>query len=543
MVDLLSIAIAQCMVTFCIVYLRMQSVNRSLMKAPRNYKDKLLKGISKGGKLAGVFHSWKIGSVRRELLLRAKDVRNFTNEGDAGLLDIMMKDSDEKENIIESLKNDEKTEKTLFGFFHPYCNAGGGGEKVLWKAVETTLKFDPNIIVVIYTGDCDATGEQILESVSKRFDYELDASRISFIFLKYRKYVDSKTWPHFTLLGQAIGSVLLSIEAILKCPPDIWCDSMGFPFGYPWVWHLLRIPIITYTHFPVISSDMLNKLSHQQQTLKNRGKGIYWKLFMKYYEHMGSFITIACTNSSWTNDHISRIWTQCKTNVIFPPCSTEKLVHYEKEGDLPAKRLNQAVVLAQFRPEKRHKLIIEEYAKYLETAQYDDVPKLIFIGSTRSDEDRKYIEELKTLALDELKIPKERFEIIPDLPYEDIKKMLWSSTYGINAMWNEHFGIAVVEYIAGGLIPIVHGSAGPLFDIVIDNVGFFFLDPSDPDYKETSSILGFGTLCDALKEVSYLDDKDKKKLSDIAIRIALTKFSDSRFEEKWIDQVLSKVSN
>lgn len=24
--------------------------------------------------------------------------------------------------------------KTFIGFFHPYCNAGGGGERVLWVA-------------------------------------------------------------------------------------------------------------------------------------------------------------------------------------------------------------------------------------------------------------------------------------------------------------------------------------------------------------------------------------------------------------------------
>jgi len=24
----------------------------------------------------------------------------------------------------------------LVGFFHPYCNAGGGGERVLWMAVQ-----------------------------------------------------------------------------------------------------------------------------------------------------------------------------------------------------------------------------------------------------------------------------------------------------------------------------------------------------------------------------------------------------------------------
>lgn len=26
--------------------------------------------------------------------------------------------------------------KRTIAFFHPYCNAGGGGERVLWRAVE-----------------------------------------------------------------------------------------------------------------------------------------------------------------------------------------------------------------------------------------------------------------------------------------------------------------------------------------------------------------------------------------------------------------------
>lgn len=25
--------------------------------------------------------------------------------------------------------------ETVVGFFHPYCNSGGGGERVLWAAV------------------------------------------------------------------------------------------------------------------------------------------------------------------------------------------------------------------------------------------------------------------------------------------------------------------------------------------------------------------------------------------------------------------------
>jgi alpha-1,2-mannosyltransferase len=35
-------------------------------------------------------------------------------------------------------------------------------------------------------------------------------------------------------------------------------------------------------------------------------------------------------------------------------------------------------------------------------------------------------------------------------------------------MWNEHFGIGVVEYQAAGLISVVNDSGGPKEDIVVD---------------------------------------------------------------------------
>ena len=34
-------------------------------------------------------------------------------------------------------------------------------------------------------------------------------------------------------------------------------------------------------------------------------------------------------------------------------------------------------------------------------------------------------------------------------------------------MWNEHFGICIVEYMASGLIVVAHDSAGPKNDIII----------------------------------------------------------------------------
>ncbi len=67
-------------------------------------------------------------------------------------------------------------------------------------------------------------------------------------------------------------------------------------------------------------------------------------------------------------------------------------------------------------------------------------------------------------------------------------------------MWNEHFGIGVVEYQAAGLISIVDDSGGPKADIVVDYNGgptgmrlvfmIRLLSPSRPNglYSLTESI-------------------------------------------------------
>jgi alpha-1,2-mannosyltransferase len=44
---------------------------------------------------------------------------------------------------------------------------------------------------------------------------------------------------------------------------------------------------------------------------------------------------------------------------------------------------------------------------------------------------------------------------------------LGSASIGLNTMKDEHFGIGVVEFMASGLIPLVHQSAGPWLDIVV----------------------------------------------------------------------------
>jgi hypothetical protein len=41
------------------------------------------------------------------------------------------------------------------GFFHPYCDAGGGGERVLWTGVRALRKRFPAAKLIVYTGDLE----------------------------------------------------------------------------------------------------------------------------------------------------------------------------------------------------------------------------------------------------------------------------------------------------------------------------------------------------------------------------------------------------
>jgi alpha-1,2-mannosyltransferase len=434
-----------------------------------------------------------------------------------------------------------------YGFFHPYCNAGGGGERVLWQAVKDTLKRDETGQVIIYTGDTDAAKKDILSNALDKFDILIDETRVDLIYLKGRWLVDSKTWPVLTLLGQAIGSMMLAFEAINKFQPDVWVDTMGYPFSYPVVWFWLPIPIVTYTHFPVISKDMLNKLNYSPGGIRQWLKFLYWSGFMIVYTIIGNFVDIGITNSTWTYNHISSIWKNNKNvKIIYPPCSTEKLV--EESLLNKGERSNDIVVLAQFRPEKRHDLVIEEFSKYLSKKPANPL-NLILVGSIRNDQDKLYVKSLEELAK-KVSIPEDKVTFVLNAPFSKVTEILNKATFGLNAMWNEHFGIAVVEYMANGLIPVVHASAGPLLDIVVPwnakdkkqsdqlnevtRTGFFFKSENDSDFNPNDK---YEPLHEVLLKVSELKSEEKLRIVKNGKSLVLEKFSDATFDKEWYEVV------
>ncbi|KAG8863218.1 asparagine-linked glycosylation protein [Serendipita sp. 405] len=486
--------------------------------------------------------------------------------------------------------NEEEEDPLVIGFMHPYCNAGGGGERVLWAAIAYLQRTEPNAVCLVYTGDIDSKTrlplkkENIVQRCRERFGIQLNAKKLHFIHLKWRWLIEDSTWKRFTLLGQGIGASLLAVEAMWRMIPDVYFDTLGLAFTYPVVRFLSsqrytpdrkakRLPIAAYIHYPTISASMLNRVSSRQTTYANDASvtGSGWKSTAKLlYYRIFSYLYTSClltspplllsVNSSWTGAHVSSLLSTqvhsassalsfislpisiirvvlgydvptpkainqppipsgAKTTskespkeasghnprIIFPPCDVESM----KDMALESRR-NVIFSCAQFRPEKDHAKQIQslailfrthpelflipepdesstlqggdsrERASILESGPGTGKPpkdvmyspedgdgglKLVLLGSARHEEDLHRVQELRDLAK-RLGV-EAHVEFRLNAPYSELLHWLSVASVGISTMVEEHFGIGVVEFMAAGLISVVHASGGPIMDIVV----------------------------------------------------------------------------
>ncbi|KAM4701057.1 GDP-Man:Man(3)GlcNAc(2)-PP-Dol alpha-1,2-mannosyltransferase [Discoglossus pictus] len=436
-----------------------------------------------------------------------------------------------KQNV--QVDKDGKKQKVV-AFFHPYCNAGGGGERVLWCALRALQKRYKDAIYVVYTGDKGVTGEQILNGAVGRFNIKL-SHPVQFIFLEKRGFVEASLYPHFTLLGQSLGSVVLGWEALAKCVPDIYIDSMGYAFTLPLFKYLGGCIVGCYVHYPTISTDMLSVVRNQHARFNNvafisnnpvlsRLKLIYYYLFAMLYGWVGSCSDIIMVNSTWTFNHILTLWKRGeRTSIVYPPCDVQTFLDLKLKED--GEREEHSIVsVGQFRPEKDHPLQIRAFSALLAKKSLEQRTKLklILIGGCRNNEDEHRVSELKKLS-SELGVPVE-FKV--NIPFDELKKYLSNATIGLHTMWNEHFGIGVVECMAAGTIILAHNSGGPKLDIVVPYEGHEtgFLADSEESYAS------------AMDHILSLSQEQRLLLRQNA-RQSVTRFSDQEFEANFLSAI------
>uniref|UniRef100_A0A8C9P5X7 GDP-Man:Man(3)GlcNAc(2)-PP-Dol alpha-1,2-mannosyltransferase n=1 Tax=Spermophilus dauricus TaxID=99837 RepID=A0A8C9P5X7_SPEDA len=394
----------------------------------------------------------------------------------------------------------------------------------------------PKAVYVVYTGDVNVNGQQILEGAFRRFNIRLTCP-VQFVFLKKRYLVEDSQYPHFTLLGQSLGSIFLGWEALMQCVPDVYIDSMGYAFTLPLFKYIGGCRVGSYVHYPTISTDMLSVVKNQNVGFNNatfitknpflsKVKLIYYYLFAFIYGLVGSCSDVVMVNSSWTLNHILSLWKvgNC-TNIVYPPCDVQTFL------DIPLheKKMTPGHILVsigQFRPEKNHPLQIKAFAKLLDkkVAESPSSLKLVLIGGCRNKDDELRVNQLRRLSED-LGV-QEHVEFKINIPFDELKNYLSRATIGLHTMWNEHFGIGVVECMAAGTIILAHNSGGPKLDIVVPHEGDItgFLAESEEGYAET------------MAHILSLSAERRLQIRKNA-RESIRRFSDQEFEVTFLSSV------
>lgn len=275
---------------------------------------------------------------------------------------------------VLSFYSDYKWESSrVLAFFHPYCDSGGGGERVLWMAINALLEdlnANEDMHIVIYSGS-KRSKKEILRHVRDRFSINLlspyTSNKITFIPIHSHVLMEARWYPYATMIFQCLASILVGLECALKLCPHFYIDTTGAAFTYP-VFRLINwsCKVLAYVHYPIISSDMLEKVREKRPDYNNREaisrsetisqlKLLYYSSIAYLYGWVGSWAHEVMVNSTWTKNHIDGLWA-CKARLVYPPCNTSMAQSILLDGEARLKNGGGKYIVSvgQFRPEKDH---------------------------------------------------------------------------------------------------------------------------------------------------------------------------------------------
>lgn len=154
--------------------------------------------------------------------------------------------------------------------------------------------------------------------------------------------------------------------------------------------------------------------------------------------------------------------------------------------------------------------------------------RLELIGGCRNAGDEARVQTLTQLAEDLGVSRQVAFRL--NVTRTELKEALGRAAAGLHTMYEEHFGIGVVEYMAAGCIPLANNSGGPAADIV--KVG------------ENAQCTGYlastvDEYASAIVNVLSIAASDREKMA-VGARKAAAAFSDEAFEAAFLS-ALSKL--
>ena len=122
------------------------------------------------------------------------------------------------------------------------------------------------------------------------------------------------------------------------------------------------------------------------------------------------------------------------------------------------------------------------------------------IGSCRGQEDLDRVEFLQKYAKKNLNLEEGKdFLIKVHAPRNEVEELFSHALIGIHTMWNEHFGIGIVEMMSFGVVVIAHNSGGPKVDIIQPGVSGYLAATEDEYASAMEAILSRPDLEDIRK--------------------------------------------
>ncbi len=259
----------------------------------------------------------------------------------------------------------------------------------------------------------------------------------------------------------------------------------------------------TYVHFPLV--DTLKFLMHQYRL----------RLYERAYNSLAIWMARALadstkpimTNSTWTVKYIRGAYGSQRVYVVHPPVNVEELSSIDGGRGrivLTVSRIDWAKRVAE----------IPEVARLVPEAEF------YLVGSTRP-ESGPVLEVLKERA-EELS----NFHVETDVPRKRIIELMSQASIYLHPPFAEHFGIAIAEAAAAGLVPVVYRDGGGWTDIV----------------SRIDKGLGYTSIEEAARIIrSLLNDPERLKALSARAREVAKGFSYERFKER-LNEVISSLS-
>jgi len=262
---------------------------------------------------------------------------------------------------------------------------------------------------------------------------------------------------------------------------------------------------IVYCHFPyftLLENEPWRYASKYYSSL-------FWRMYFEPYrlvqKHLSQLMResgILLTNSSFSHDVLLK-YSNRKSLIVYPPIELKEYEALTSNVD----REDIVVSIARFAYEKNLHLI-----PYI--ASIVKKAKFIIIGSVHGYESQRYYNYILELKR---KLKVDNLEIYPNAPHKLKIDILRRSKVYLHLMMFEHLGLAPIEAMASGLIPVVHKSGGTWSDVV--EYGKFGLGFEKLSPYEVAEVIE--------KALDLWNPKLLKKLSSKA-----KQFSDELFREK-----------